>query len=376
MTEPSERALAYLRAKLDPEMDLEARKAVYAALRASVQDETTGRPAANTLAARLAVEHAIQAAETRLASRNAATAPTPDVDVWGLLTEGTEADPARDSMHFSAAAQSLLQGGVARRRWRTGGVFQRARMILSLWLHGLNREASMDRIGYVWLIVDPLLQIVVICAVPFFLHAEVIYDMPTLPFSIIGACFWLVFRVSAFGAISGGGVLKPQLEHPVIRRFDIIVARSLNALINFMVAGAALLGITALYGMTEWPQNLPLFLLFFATSWIMGLCYGIVLNSLIERYPALLRINAYSMRFIGLMSALFYVPEQLPDAILRVILYNPLLHIVQSARTYWFHSYEADYLSPTYILFWVLVLAVLALVCLIIDERRPMTVRV
>lgn len=364
---------ATLKPRLRPAMDPAARRAVYARLRREALQAPDPQTPPDRHRVLLAVEFAIQDAEQAVGGGSAPEEKK--TDVWSLL------DPT--SQHYALGEGLVLTGPTAAVLARKPPHATKPRktvmghlaMITSLWLHAMNREASQDRIGYVWLVMDPLIQIMVICIIPLVLQPEQIYDMATFPFAVIGACFWLVFRVSAIGALSGGGVLKPQLEHPAIRRFDIMVARSLNALINYCVAGVALLGVAMFMGLTDGPEHLPFFMLCFLVSWIVGLSYGTIINSLIQIYPGLRRINAYSLRFIGLMSALFYTPEQLPPAMAEVVWYNPLLHIVQLARTYWFASYTSPDTSVTYIFFWAAILAVLALVFLVIDEKRPGTVR-
>jgi capsular polysaccharide transport system permease protein len=360
---------AFLKTTLHKGADTKTRHAAYTQLRTDIADKIAGKPKPEVHLARLAAEFAIQKAEHAI--HGGPRKEEKHEDVWSLFDPKSENYALGDDLRLTGVTGALMAQGRSRRPRR----IRRTNIILSLWLHGMNREASQDRIGYVWLIMDPLIQIMVICILPLFLHSEFIYDMAIFPFAVIGACFWLVFRASAFGAMSGGGALKPQLEHPPIRRFDIITARGLHALVNYLVAGICLLGISKFLELTGGPESLPVFVLCFGVSWVMGISYGTISNSLIQLYPGIRRINIYSLRFIGLMSALFYTPEQLPEAIANVIWYNPLLHIVQLARSSWFLNYNSPDVSVTYIFFWAISLVTLALICLTIDEKRPDTVR-
>ena len=350
----------------------DARKASYAKLRDDIANGLFDRWGTTPYLTRLAAEYVIQDAEQAAGSDLSAVEVA--VDPWSLL------EPT--SQHYALGNPTPATGvfpHTPRRRARPskgfGSISRRLLIILSLWLHGLNREASQDRIGYVWLVMDPLIQIMVISVVPLLVQPDFVYDMAILPFAIIGACSWLVFRTSVIGAMSGGGVLKSQLEHPAIRRFDIMIAKSFNALINYFVAGFVLLGLSIFFGMTDGPQNFPLLMASFGTSWVMGVSFGIIANSLVELYPGLRRLIVYSLRFIGLMSGLFYVPEQLPEYVAKVFLYNPLLQLAQLARTFWFYEYTTTDANVPYIFFWVLPLALVALVCLIVDEKRLIMVR-
>ena len=352
--------------------DQTARNAAYDALRADVANGVFNFGALSLNMVRLAAEFSIQDAQYALVGE--ALVVSSDHDAWSLL------DPT--SPHYVLNTQALAAGvfphtspKYARPSAGIRSVSRRVATILSMWMHGLNRDASMDRIGYVWLVLDPLIQIIVICIIPILIQPEYIYDMAIFPFSVIGACFWLAFRTAAIGAMSGGGVLKQQLEHPSVRRFDIIVAKSVNAFVNYFIAGFVLLSISIFLELTDGPQTFPLLMVCFATVWVMGVSFGIIANSLIALYPGLGRIIVYSLRFIALMSGLFYAPEQLPERIAEIVLYNPLLQLIQLARSFWFFEYTTMDASIIYIVFWALSLIFLALVCLSADETQLNTVR-
>ena len=352
--------------------DQTARNTAYNKLRRDAADGRINLEPLPLVVARLAVEYVIQATEKSLPSETAE--PVSDIDAWSFL------DPT--SQHYVLGEETKTTVAFphtprkhAKQSRGLRALSRHVTTILSMWLHGLNRDASMDRIGYVWLVMDPLLQIMVICMIPLLIQPEYLYDMAIFPFAVIGACFWLTFRTAAIGAMSGGGVLKQQLEHPTIRRFDVILAKSVNAFVNYFVAGLALLYAAIFLDLTDGPQNFPMLILCYGTAWIMGISFGIIANSLIGLYPGLSRITVYSLRFIALMSGLFYAPEQLPQQVSQIVFYNPLLHVIQFARSFWFFEYTSMDASITYLGFWVLSLFFLALVCLYADETRLDKVR-
>lgn len=362
----------HLTTYLNDDLHQAARNTAYAALRADVINDVFDFGTLPLNVARLAAEFAIQDAQH--AAVSGISKSQSDHDAWSLL------DPT--SPHYVLNAQTVAPDVfpyTAQKHTRpSAGIRSLSRhitTILSMWLHGLNRDASMDRIGYVWLVLDPLIQILVICVIPVLIQPDYLYDMAIFPFAVIGACFWLAFRTAAIGAIAGGGVLKQQLEHPSIRRFDIIVARSVNAFVNYFVAGFVLLSISIFTQLTDGPQNFPVLMLCFATVWVMGISFGIIANSLIGLYPGLSRIIIYSLRFIALMSGLFYAPEQLPEWVAEIFLYNPLLQVIQLARSAWFFEYTTMDANIVYIMFWAASLIFLALICLRADESRLETVR-
>ncbi|MEO0030545.1 MAG: hypothetical protein RIS94_303 [Pseudomonadota bacterium] len=368
-------AIAAAAARLDRELTADAsredRLACYARLRAEVAVDLPADPA-DAFTRRLAVEYAIRDIERRFevgADSNATSS------VWDMVDPTSPEYALSQTPRLREPVRRLFEVTEREGSRRSTGVFYRMRVMLSLWLRAINHEASQDRIGYIWLILDPLIHVMIICFVSLFIHPRNIYDMPSYPFGVVGACFWLTFRTAVTGTMFGGGVLRPQLEHPVIRRFDIMMARALNAPIVYIGVGAFLMGLAMWLNLTTWPVNLPGFMACFLTVWLMGLFYGTLVNSLILHYPGFRRVNGFVIRLIAIMSGLFYVSEQLPEPMRGLMLLNPLIHIVQLARTCWFATYHTRDADPLYVLFWFLALGLLALTCLTLDEKRPETVR-
>lgn len=249
-------------------------------------------------------------------------------------------------------------------------IITRLKIILSLWLQSTNREASQDRIGYLWLVVDPLIHIMIICIVPVLLHGDRVFGMEILPFGVIGACNWMIFRHSVTGAMFGGGVLVSQLSHTPIRRFDVTAARSLNAPIIYFIVGGTIISVGFALGHASAPQNFVFFSICILTSWLMGFSYGLISNMLVYLYPGFRRLNGFALRLTGFTSGLFFVSEQLPDQVSSILLYNPMLHNAQLARSFWFAEYNSRHASPTYVFLFLISVVLLGLACTKLSERR------
>lgn len=344
----------------------------YTTLREDISNGIFDTFETNLYIVRLAAEYSIK--DIEIGRNNKLSKSEVAIDPWSMLDPTSKQyllNSTKDTIENCPNIFHLSD----RIHLRVSPIFSRLLGILSLWFYELNHDASQDRIGFIWLFIDPLIQIMVICSVPLLIQPEFVYDMAILPFSIIGAIFWLVFRTSAINVMTGGGSLKPQLEHPHIRKFDIMVAKAFYSFVNYFFAGVILLFVTVFFHLTDGPQNFLILITCFTISWIIGICFGIIANSLINLYPAIRRLIAYSLRFIGLASGLFYIPEQLPQRISEFLLYNPLLQLVQAGRSYWFYEYSSMDVNFTYIFYWFISLIFLALICLIIDEKKPSEVR-
>lgn len=364
------RANRLLAQRITTQQTVDERRTVYTNVRNSILPPAAiGPESAVRLWQRLFVEQAIERAEGRLRPSKRAAPP----DVWRFVDQSSPDFALRDGLDDSDTAQQLFTV-TQRSRHRRRGPLAKAMGILSLWLQSTNREASRDRIGYLWLIADPLIHVLIICAIPVIIHRTQIMDMNVFPFGVIGACFWLVFRTAAIAAMSGG-VLTPQLEHPIVRRFDIIIARAINAGVIYFFVGGTLLIVLIVTGQSGRPASLAMMMLCFGVNWLMGLSYGLIVNSLLQIYPGFRRINGFLMRLYGLTAGLFYVSELMSDRISQWLLWNPLLHTAQLGRTYWFPEYTSRDASWLYVLTCLSVISLFGLALLLRDERRVYGVR-
>ncbi|OUD10467.1 hypothetical protein BVC71_02930 [Marivivens niveibacter] len=338
--ETNEQVRSYLRSNCPSDLDAEARLIAFNELRDSAEDRgliSSPKDYQN----RLAIEFAI-AERQREISRENLSDDGPET-VWELYDPNSPYFALNDGHPDTKTAPPKIAKNSRPKNWLL--------KIWSLWIQSTHRDGTMDRIGYLWLLADPMIHVLIICAIPFFLHSDTVDDMPVLPFGVIGACFLMTFRMAATGAMSGGGALLPQLDHPTVSRFDVIVARALHSLAVYTLIGIFLMSLIVLFGRGDLPANLPIVLLFLVLNWCIGLAYGTIFHALIGIYSGFRRINGFTIRFIALSSGTFYISEQLPDTLRQIVLMNPLLHSVQFARSYWFYEYKSSDASLFYLFF-------------------------
>lgn len=362
-----------MRRALQAAADAEIRFEVYRRVRVQLAQAGYGRD--DEYAIRLAAEYAIREIEHEYSGEpneeEAGIART----VWSFVDPMSDHYVLGDRIALDPVAARLFESTRDPAQEPGYGILMRFNMIFNLWLRAINHEASMDRIGYVWLVADPFIHVLLICFMPLFVNPRNIMDMPSFTFGIVGACFWLTFRTSLLGAMFGGGGLQSQMEHPPVRQIDVMAARALNALIIYATVGACMIGLAMWLELAYLPHDPVGFAFFYLLNWIFGLSYGTVIHSLLIRYPGVRRINGFFMRVLAIMSGLFYASEQLPQEISSIFLYNPLLHIVQFGRSAWFREYTTTDASLTYVFFFSSALILLALVCRVIDDRWPGQVR-
>ena len=339
--QPNSDALAYITDQISDEAQPDERTQVYDYVRDNAPQLGLVRSEYDNLE-RLRIEKAIAQLEAKFVRSQSKDDET--TSVWSIFDKKSPHYALHPAENLSETTQQIFSNKHTRPTFWPFKVW-------SLWLQSTHRDGTMDRLGYLWLLLDPMIHVLIICAIPFFLHSDTVNDMPVLPFGIIGACFLMTFRMASVGAISGGGALTPQLDHPVVSRFDIICARAFHSLAIYTFIGTILMSATIISGKGDLPENLAVTLCLLILNWCMGFAYGTTVHALIGLYAGFRRINGFVTRFIALSAGTFYISEQLPETMKTIVLLNPLLHSVQFARSFWFYEYDTSDASAIYLFF-------------------------
>jgi capsular polysaccharide transport system permease protein len=248
--------------------------------------------------------------------------------------------------------------------------FSPFKIVMSLFILSLKSESASEKGGWLWLVVEPLMNIMVVFILASFLHAPTIFDMPTFPFAVIGVTCWLLFRQSFLALLTVNTRLLNQQDHYHITPALLLFAGCLKPFGVQVFIALLLLFLAVLVDEAPLPHDLLALLLLFIACGLFGLGTGLIGRALSLRFKAAKRFFALALRFLSLVSGLFYVSEQLPQEVSESLLLNPLLHATQLARAAWFESYVSSDASLLYLLAWLFPLLLLGVICLFHTRHR------
>lgn len=244
------------------------------------------------------------------------------------------------------------------------------RVIKALILRELHTRYGRDNIGYLWLILEPMLLAMMIGLI----HARGTRvhdgDIAAVPLSLIGYCNFMVFR-SLFNR--GEGAIEqnlPLMYHRTVKPLDIMIGRGLLDTAGTWVSFVILMGAALALGMTHLPARpgwvvfgmlMMLWFAFGAALCIAGLTYERkVLGRLVHPFSYIM------MPLSGAFFTMAMLPKQLRDAFLWV----PLAHVFEILRYGWFYSATDKYIDLRYLVGWQLMLTLLGLILLSGARKR------
>lgn len=82
------------------------------------------------------------------------------------------------------------------------------------------------------------------------------------------------------------------------------------------------------------------------------------------------RLRGPLLRPLFWISALFYTVEDVPPDLRELMLYNPVVHVVETVRDGWFPEYDSHYADPVYPIWFILGFALVGLLLERIVRRK------
>jgi capsular polysaccharide transport system permease protein len=221
------------------------------------------------------------------------------------------------------------------------------RVTATLIVRNIRTMMARDPLGYLWLFLAPALTIAVhFWAYTFLLGFGSVLDMPTLPFLILGIGGWHMMRSMT---LKLGYELTRDRHLARLEPIDtlaIAAAKALELAFSYTAVVAAALAWIDFTGGDPGPRNL----LAVAYDWsllaISGVGLGLLLNLCRHYLPGVSLLAMPVFRIGFFFSGVVVVSEQFPERVRALLLWNPVLHIMQLLRTDYFVQYRSQDAMP------------------------------
>ena len=210
-----------------------------------------------------------------------------------------------------------------------------------------------NALGYAWTYVIPLLWIGGTYIVFTFMgrRSPVFTDMIT--FIISGLVPFLAFRlvIGSLGRVNG--TVRGLVIYPGLTREHAAIAMALVEFINAFIVFAIVAALNfVLFGNWELDNALK-FSAGVGLAWLLGAAYGYLFSTLALIDVTFQHVSGPLLRPTIFLSAIFFVANELPENLLRVFIYNPVLHAVEYARDGMLFHYESRVADPAYAFLWI-----------------------
>ena len=223
------------------------------------------------------------------------------------------------------------------------------RVLTALTIREIQAQNSSLDYGYAWALIDVLISLGAITVLKVFIRALSPQGMPPILFLVTGILPWLTFSSTA-QAVEGSIKRNMRLLGlPSVTPLDLVFAKSLQILCTY---GSVFFVVAIAVSYLEhagMPRSVPGVILIYIYSWVLGIAYGLCTMPLTRVYPPAAKALGVIWRFGLLMSGVFFVITMFPEWSWVYLAWNPMIHVEELMRTYWFSAYQTPIGSPTYL---------------------------
>jgi capsular polysaccharide transport system permease protein len=263
-----------------------------------------------------------------------------------------------DSVDISTQPQTPPEPVARKRR------FASVRAIMALVLREMETTYGRSPGGYIWAVLEPAAGIALLTfifslafrAPPIGINFPMFYATGMVPFLMYMDISNKISQSIHFS--------RPLLVYPSVTYVDALIGRFLlNTLTQILVAYIIFAGIFFIFETRTSPDLMQIALALAMTG---CLAFGIgTLNCFLNtRFPIWQRVWGIINRPMFILSCIFFVFETVPQPYRDILWWNPLVHLVGQMRAAFYPSYDAAYVSPTYVFGIALICAVFGLVFL------------
>ena len=242
--------------------------------------------------------------------------------------------------------------------------FGTPRTIFALMVREMTTTNGRSPGGYIWAVAEPLAGIALLTFLFSFIFRTPPLGNNFAYFYATGIVPFMMYLDLNNKISLALNFSKALLFYPRVTFVDALLARFvLNFLTQILVFFLVFCFVIFAYGL---KPTLDFISIFKGILMIAALASGVgVFNCFMTlRMPVWQRVWAILTRPLFLMSCVFFLFESVSSSVRNLLWYNPLVHVVGMVRRGFFDTYDASYVSMTYVMFVSLVLIFVGLVFL------------
>jgi capsular polysaccharide transport system permease protein len=245
-------------------------------------------------------------------------------------------------------------------------------VIGALIMRELHTRFGRDNIGYLWLLVEPMMFAGCLSAMHYAIagHDTTTGGFSPVSFTMVGYGPFLLFRQVIGRAESALEANRSLLYHRAVTLLDVLIARIILETLSVFASLAILLTLASFIGVATLPVNLlDVMAAYGLLAWFaFGL--GILVAAGAERSATFGRLVHPAMYFSMPLSGAFVTMNFVPHGVRPLLEWVPLTTIFELFRVGEFENYKDTYVFPMYAIGWCMALTVLGLLALKSARRK------
>lgn len=227
---------------------------------------------------------------------------------------------------------------------------------ISVWKALFLRESisrlSAGRGAWVWLLAEPIIHVAIMLVIFTVIRVKVVGGIDVLAWLIVGLTFISVYKRTSSQVQNAINANKPLFAYRQVRPVDTLLARGfLEGFLAFIIILITCISAIFLLDVDLIPDEPDKVLLGFLGMWLMGLGFGLVASVATQLIPELGKILGMLSTPIFMTSGAMIPLHSISEPYRSWLLYNPLVHGLETARqgvSSYYHAVTGTDLSYLY----------------------------
>lgn len=255
---------------------------------------------------------------------------------------------------------------------RSGLEVQQA-AVKALFLREIKTRFGKYRLGYVWAILEPAAHLLVLLTIFGYIMHRTMPDISFPVFLLNGLIPYFLFKNIAMRSVGAIEANQGLFNYRPIRPFDTIIARAILEILVYVFVYIVLMMVIGFCGEAFHITNI----ITLALSWfllaIMGFGVGLIFMVIGKLLPDAVKFLPILIRPLYFLSCIMYPLHSIPKDYWPYLLWNPVIHAVESAREAVVPGYTSDGISLSYLGISALLIFFLGLSLYSVSEERMLT---
>lgn len=231
---------------------------------------------------------------------------------------------------------------------RSGLYVQRA-VIKALFMRELKTRFGKFRLGYLWIIAEPVAHLIIMLSIFGFIMHRTMPDISFPIFLINGIIPYLLFTNIIKKSTNSIEANKGLFSYKPVKPIDTVISRSLLESIIHIFVYIIISFCLILAGEVVDLKNLLLFSLSWVFLIITSIGVGLITMTLSQALPEIEKLIPMILRPFYFISCIMYPLHTIPKEYHKYILWNPLVHVTELNRSYMVSNYAVDEVSMSYL---------------------------
>lgn len=250
------------------------------------------------------------------------------------------------------------------------GLSVQVRVVHALMIRELTTRFGRDNIGFLWIMVEPLLFALLVAVVWNIMHGKTEHGIGVTAFIVSGYIPITLFRHGVTRSVAVFTANNSLLYHRQVKVVDFIFVRFIIELIGGLMAYLFIALVLMGFGEFPVPADIGLILAGWMVYALFTLSLCLIIAPLSEMSEVAEKFMPVTTYIMIPFSGLFTLTSWLPPAMREYLLYSPFVHGMEMMRKGIWGDQITAYYNPWYPLSWAAGLSVIGFALCRIVRRR------